>query len=91
MSLTGVELDVIENLAWPLPAASRRPFINAVVAALQAYPVHGVGLAHRIGVELQRSFFTPPKPSSPQHLNDRKLRSVARSTGISSHVRRDAR
>jgi hypothetical protein len=60
-------------LAYPLPPASRAAFTTAVANALEAYPVHDVGLAYRLACQLQRDFFTPPKLSSPpQFFNSRK-------------------
>jgi hypothetical protein len=68
MPLTAAEFDVVQNLAFPLPPASREAFATAVANALESYPERGVGLAHRVAVELQRDFFTPPAISSvPQH------------------------
>jgi hypothetical protein len=94
MPLTGAELDIVNALAWPLPADRRSEFALAVEAATLAWPeqARGPGLVHRIGADLQKRFWdAPPKPSSPQHLNDRKLRSVARSTALPTRVRSDAR
>jgi hypothetical protein len=54
--------------------------------------VHGVGIVYRTAVDLLPLFFTPPEPTHPPaHHNARRMRAAARSTGISSHVRRDAR
>jgi hypothetical protein len=66
--LTAAELDVVQNLAYPLPPASRAAFATAAASALEAYPERGVGLAHRVARALQSDFFTPPKLSPvPQH------------------------
>jgi hypothetical protein len=68
MPLTAAEFDVVQSLSYPLPAASRAAFATAVASALEAYPERGPGLAHRIAVELRKSFFVPPKLSPvPQH------------------------
>jgi hypothetical protein len=67
MALSTDELNAITNLIAPLPPAVRDDFLAAVEAAV-AGREHGPGLAHRVAVELQRNFFTPPAPSPrPQH------------------------
>jgi hypothetical protein len=74
MPLTGAELDVVQKLAYPLPPASRAAFTTAVVNALEAYPVHDVGITYRIARELLPSFYRPPPPSPrPQHFNSRRF------------------
>jgi hypothetical protein len=90
--LSTAERSIIDDLAYPLPPACREAFVTAVLNALAAYPVHDVGLAHRVARELLPSFYRPPEPTHPpaQH-NARRMQTAARSTGISSHVRRDAR
>jgi hypothetical protein len=73
MSLLSTEIDEVQALAWPLPRESRQAFVAAVENALAAHPVRGAGLAHRVAVQLQRQFFTPPDPEpGPQHFHRRK-------------------
>lgn len=58
-------------------------FLEAVAGALAARPVRGVGLAYRLAVDLQRSFFVPPASiSRPQHLTARRLRMAAERTPL---------
>jgi hypothetical protein len=85
------ELAVISNLTGPLPPNRRGDFLAAVEAALQGH-VHGVGIVYRTAVDLLPLYFKPPEPTHPpaQH-NARRMRAAARSTGIPSHVRRDAK
>jgi hypothetical protein len=89
--LTVDELDVITNLIGPLPPNRHSDFLAAVEAALQGRE-HGPGIVHRTAVSLLPLFFKPPEPTHPpaQH-NARRMQAAARSIGISSHVRRDAR
>jgi hypothetical protein len=76
MPLSSDEISVLENLAWPLPRHARSQFIESVTSALEAFPVHDVGLAHRLGREEQARLLGPPTRSTPQLLSDRKLASV---------------
>jgi hypothetical protein len=83
MPLTAAELDVVHNLAYPLPTpALRAAFTTAVANALEAYPVHDVGLAYRLACQFQRDFFTPPRVTGQsQFFNSRKhSRAKTRST-----------
>jgi hypothetical protein len=90
--LSTAERSIIDDLAYPLPAICREAFVTAVLNALAAYPVHDVGLAHRVGRELLPSFYRPPEPTHPPtQLNVRRMRASARSTGLTAHVRRDAK
>jgi hypothetical protein len=68
MPLTNDELTVVLPLAFPLPVAARESFIEAVETALAAHATRGVGLAHRLAVQLQPAYFSPPprKSSPPQ-------------------------
>jgi hypothetical protein len=73
VSLSSAERSIIDDLAYPLPVICREAFTAAVVNALAAYPVHDVGLTHRVARELLPSFYRPPPPShSPQYFNSRK-------------------
>jgi hypothetical protein len=68
------ELDVVMNLARPLPRAVRDDFLAAVEAAVQGR-VHGPGLTYRTAVSLLPSYFRNPAPThKPQHFNGRKFR-----------------
>jgi hypothetical protein len=89
MSLSADELNVITHLIAPLPVGMRDAFISAIEAALTGR-VRGVGIVYRTAVQLRPSYFTPPPVTpKPQHLNSRKLRSVARSEPM-ARQRRDA-
>jgi hypothetical protein len=72
MPLTGAELDIVNALAWPLPAARRGEFAMAVEGALQSWPeaARGPGLVHRLGADLQKRFWDGQQPQpepGPQH------------------------
>jgi hypothetical protein len=58
--LSDSELDLIPRLAWPLSPDDRGPYLEAVAQALQAQPALGDGVIHRVAVECQRRFWTPP-------------------------------
>jgi hypothetical protein len=91
VALSFDELAVISNLTGPLPPNRRGDFLAAVEAALQGRE-HGCGIVYRTAVGLLPLYFKPPEPTHPPvHYNARRMRAAARSTGISSHVRRDAR
>jgi hypothetical protein len=47
--------------ARPLPAADRDRFLQAIAEALRDRSEIGDGSLHRLLVELQRQFFTPPE------------------------------
>jgi hypothetical protein len=75
MALSGVEFEIVDALAWPLPRDRRGDFHSAVEHALLAWPeqARGAGLTHRIAADLQKRFFDPPpKVSTPQLFNKRK-------------------
>jgi hypothetical protein len=71
--LTDAELQILESLALPLPRHVRLQFIESVASALEAFPVHDVGLAHRLGREEQVRVLQHPRPSRPQLLNPKKI------------------
>jgi hypothetical protein len=58
--LSDSELDVIHRLAWPLAPSDHGPYLEAVMAALQAQPAIGDGVIYRVALECQRRFWTPP-------------------------------
>ena len=54
LSLSDDELDVVMNLAAPLPPQNRNNFLEAIAAELQARGAEvGPGAVHRIASELQ--------------------------------------
>jgi hypothetical protein len=55
-SLSDSELSEIMSLAAGVPPVHRKPFLQAVCAALAQYPegARGVGLIHREAAKLQR-------------------------------------
>jgi hypothetical protein len=61
-SLSDAEIDLILNLAAPIPPEHRDAFLQTVAAALSKYPEsgHGPGLVHREARQLQRYFTNPP-------------------------------
>jgi hypothetical protein len=61
LALSDTQLDLIHRLAWPLLPADRGAYLEAVTAALQLEPTLGDGVIHRIAVECQRRFWTPPE------------------------------
>lgn len=61
LALSDSQLDVIHRLAWPLAPGDRGAYLEAVVQALQAQPALGDGVIHRVAVECQRRFWTPPE------------------------------
>jgi hypothetical protein len=50
-------------LTAPIDRGRRNAFLKAVAGALAASPVRGAGAAHRIGREVQREYFIPPRMS----------------------------
>jgi len=46
--------------AWPLAPADRAPFLEFVAATLARQPTIGDGVVHKIAVEMQRRYRTPP-------------------------------
>jgi hypothetical protein len=57
----GETYDVVMRLAQPLPAQSRRAFLEAVADALVAQGEQiGPGAVHRIARDLQRQYLTAP-------------------------------
>jgi hypothetical protein len=61
LALTDEQLDTIHRAAWPLAPADRASFLEAVAQALQAQPTIGDGVIHRVALECQRRFWTPPE------------------------------
>jgi hypothetical protein len=59
LALTDEQLDLLHRMAWPLAPADRSPFLEAVAEALQGQTI-GDGVVHRVAVEAQRRFWTPP-------------------------------
>jgi hypothetical protein len=60
LALTDSQLDVIHRLAWPLAPHDRSAFLEAVAQVLMNQPHLGDGVIHRVAVECQRRFWTPP-------------------------------
>jgi hypothetical protein len=62
LSLSDSELDLIFNLAAPIPPEHRDGFLRAVADALAKHPesARGVGLIFRTAAPLQRQFTDPP-------------------------------
>jgi hypothetical protein len=60
IALTDAQLDVIHRLAWPLAPQDRGAFLELVAQLLQEQPTIGDGTVHRIAVEAQRRFWSPP-------------------------------
>ena len=61
LSLDDSELEIIMQLAQPLPAQNRVHFLEAVAAEIEAQGAEvGVGVVHRIAGGLQRRFADLP-------------------------------
>jgi hypothetical protein len=61
--LSDDELGVLMTLAAPIERARRDAFLERCASALASRPARGPGAAHRVGRELQRSFYAPPQMS----------------------------
>jgi hypothetical protein len=61
MRLTDSEKELMLELAQPIPVERRGDFLEAVATRLGTASEVGPGLTHRIGRELQRSYFDPPR------------------------------
>jgi hypothetical protein len=68
---TDEELDVLMTLARPIDRARRDAFLREVVSALAREPERGAGAAHRIGREVQRAFYDPPRMDSAGEMGSR--------------------
>jgi hypothetical protein len=60
LALTDSQLDLLHRLAWPLAPADRSGFLELVAQRLREQATIGDGTVHRIAVECQRRFWTPP-------------------------------
>jgi len=61
LALTDAQLDTIYRLSWPLAAADRAPFLEAIAAKLAEHPeLIGDGHIARVALECQRQFWSPP-------------------------------
>src|SRR5262249_56941017 len=65
LRLTDAQLDTLHRLSWPLARVDRGPFLEAVAVELAKHPeLLGDGHIARVGVEVQRRFWTPPGPEN---------------------------
>lgn len=65
LRLTDAQLDTLHRLSWPLARVDRGPFLEAVAVELAKHPeLLGDGYIARVGVEVQRRFWTPPDPET---------------------------
>jgi len=65
LRLTDAQLDTLHRLSWPLARVDRVPFLEAVAVELAKHPeLLGDGHIARVGVEVQRRFWTPPDPET---------------------------
>ena len=61
LALSDTQLDTLHRLSWPLAAADRGPFLEAVAAKLAEHPeLLGDGHIARVALEIQRRFWCPP-------------------------------
>jgi hypothetical protein len=89
--LSDDELEVIINLARPLPPDRRSAFLEAVIAEAVKFPEHGPGLISRIGCAIQKSyFFTNAMPRAPQPAGTSRPRGRPRKSAAESSMRSTA-
>ena len=61
LALSDAQLDTIHRLSWPLARADRGAFLQAVADELAKHPeLLGDGHIARVGIEMQRRFWSPP-------------------------------
>ena len=59
LALTDEQIDTLTRIAAPLSPHDRQSFLADVALALKGREI-GSGLLHRIAVECQRRYWTPP-------------------------------
>lgn len=60
LALTREQIDVLLRLSLPLARIDRRPFLELVAQWLQEQATIDDGTVHRVAVECQKTFWTPP-------------------------------
>jgi len=66
LALTDEQLDVLHRIATPLSPHDRQSFLQDVARALDGREL-GPGIVHRIAVECQRRYWTPPAIDGAPH------------------------
>jgi len=59
LALTDEQIDTLTRIAAPLHPRDRKPFLEDVTRALNGREL-GDGLLHRIAIECQRRYWSPP-------------------------------
>jgi hypothetical protein len=64
MPIAADDLAAVYDLAQPVAPERRADFVAAVVERVQAAPIAGPGIIHRVARETQRAYFDPPGEAS---------------------------